>query len=286
MNISTEFYRVFYKVAQLKSFSRAAEELFISQSAVSQSIKNLEKKLGFPLLLRTTKSVQLTLDGRLLFSQLEQAFRIIENAEEGLKYRYNPHGGQIVFAATDTLCKYFLLPKIKLTSQAYPNIKFKIINGTSFECIDLLKNAAVDFALINIPENSDNYLEILKKYDFQDVFIASEDYPIQNSASLAEIAQQPLLVLDVKSVTRSFLEKLFARHRIAFNPEIQLQNMDLLIDMAEMGMGISFVPDLYVKNRKVKQIKLKEELPQRSFGLISLKNMPLTPAAETFLSLL
>lgn len=286
MYISTELYRVFYKVAQHRSFSKAAEELFISQSAVSQSIKHLEQSLNLALLIRTTKQVSLTRDGEMLYTHLDQAFGIIQSAEGKLSLRQDQFNGQLVFAATDTLCRYFLLHKIQESTKKYPNIKFKIMNGTSIECMNLLKKAVVDFALINIPENLDLHLQIAKKYSFHDVFIAAEDYDIPDRLSLKEIASHPLLTLDSKSVTRAFLEEQFLRHKVQIQPEIELQNMDLLIDMAELGLGLSFVPDLYVKNRKVKVIQTKESIPSRDFGIISAKNLPLAPAAETFLALL
>ena len=286
MNISTELYRVFYKVAQHGSFSKAAESLFISQSAVSQSIKNLEKALGFPLLMRTTKQVSMTLDGEMLFSHLDQAFSIIKSAEDKLQMRQDKYNGQLVFAATDTLCKYFLLPKIKKSYVLYPGIKFKIINGTSLECMELLKKAAVDFALINIPENPENIFEISKKYPFHDVFIASLDFNIKKRTSLAEIAKHPILALDKKSVTRNFLDGLFLKNGIRIKPEMELQNLDLLIDMAEMGLGIAFVPDLCVKERALKTLEVEEAVRPREFGIVSLKSLPLTPAAQTFLDLL
>ncbi len=286
MNISTELYRVFYTVARHKSFSKAAEELFISQSAVSQTIKNLENSLGLPLLIRTTKQVSMTLSGEMLFSHLDQAFSIIRSAEDKLHMRQDKYNGQLIIAATDTLCKYFLLPKIKESYVLYPGIKFKIINGTSLECIDLLKKAAVDFALINIPENPNNIFEIPKRYSFHDVFIASLDYDIGNQASLAEIAAKPLIVLDKKSVTRHFFDDLFLKNNISISPAMELQNLDLLIDMAEMGLGLALVPDICITGRNIKVIELYERVQPREFGIIALKSLPLTPSAQTFLELL
>lgn len=286
MNISAELYYVFYQVAKHQSFSRAAEALFISQSAVSQSVKNLEQRLGFPLLRRTTKSVQLTLDGSMLYTHLAQAFPLIESAEEKLRARQDPYLGQITIAATDTLCKYVLLPKIEESTRTYPNLRIKIINGTSYECLTLVKESACDFALINLPNDHDPALQILKRYPFTDVFIAQEDADIPEPITLAEIAQQPLLVLDQQSMTRRVMNALFAAHQIAVQPDIELQNINLLIDMAEMGLGISFVPDLYVKDRKVRILQTVEAVPQRSFGIVALSALPLSPAAETFLALL
>lgn len=284
MDISTELYKVFYMVARYKSFSKAASKLFVSQSAVSQSVKSLEETLGFPLLIRTTKKVSLTIDGEILYTHLEQAFGLIDSAEEKLKTRQDHGHGQIIFAATDTLCKYYLLPRIKKLSENFPGIKIKIINGTSIYCLNLLEKAKVDFALINIPHHLDaNNFSIEKSYPFKDVFICRNSTPIPQSVNLKTISEYPLLALDNKSVTRVYLDQLFLDNGINITPEVELQNVDLLIEMAAIGLGIAFVPDLCVKDRSLKILDIKEKIPVREYGIISLKQLPHTPAAETFL---
>ena len=131
MNISLELYKVFYTVAKHKSFSKAAKELYISQSAVSQAIKNLEQNIGIPLFIRSTKNVSLTVDGDILFGYLSQVFDLIQTAEEKLQTRQDKYNGQVVIASTDTLCKYFLLPKIYEITKNHPNIKIKIISRST-----------------------------------------------------------------------------------------------------------------------------------------------------------
>lgn len=284
MDISTELYKVFYMVAKYKSFSQAASHLYVSQSAVSQSVKSLEERLGFPLLYRTTKEVSLTIDGEILYTHLQQAFSIIESAEHKLKTRQDEKHGQLLIAATDTLCKYYLIPIIKKLTHKYPNIQIKIINGTSVVCLDLLANAKIDFALINFPDKLDTSFVVKKANTFRDVFITSKDSPLPDEMTLEEIAEQPLMVLDKNSVTRKFLDGIFKENNIVIQPDIQLQSVDNLIDMAEIGLGISFVPDLCIKNRKVKVISTQEDIPPRTYGLLALKQLPLTPAAKTFLT--
>lgn len=286
MNISLELYKVFYTVAKHKSFSKAAKNLYISQSAVSQAIKNLEQNIGVPLFIRSTKNVSLTVDGDILFEHLSQVFNLIQRAEEKLQMRQDRYNGQVIIASTDTLCKYFLLPKIYEITKNHPNIKIKIINGTSLKCMQLLKDSMVDFALVNFTDTLDLRLRIEKQYSFNDVFISNLDFDNKNKLSLEDIAKLPLMTLDNKSVTRNFMDSLFLKKGISINPEVELQNIDLLIDMTELGLGISFVPDLYIKDRNVKIIKTKEKIPKRNYGVISLEKIELTPVAKTFLEFL
>ena len=110
MDINYELYKVFYYVATSLSFSEASKKLFISQSAVSQSIKTLEKKLGQPLFIRSTKRVQLTPSGTILLKHIEPAMNLISRGESQLLDSGNLGLGQLHIGASDTICRYFLVP--------------------------------------------------------------------------------------------------------------------------------------------------------------------------------
>lgn len=288
MNISLELYKVFYYVAKNLSFSKAAEELFVTQSAISQSIKQLENKIGFPLLLRNTKNIYLTKDGDIFFSYLEQAFAIIEKAEKNLYNRQSLEEGEITIASTDTLCIYHLLPKIKELNTLYPKFKIKIINETSKKCIKLLEKAVIDFAVVNITEDLDENIFLIQKYyEFRDVFVANKNYSFSSASSLKEVAQCPLLVLDQKSVTRYYFDRLFETINIKITPEIELQSVDLLIEMTKAGLGVAFIPDICMNGNKhdLQILNLKEEIPKRKYGIVSHIRVPLAPIGKIFVDM-
>ena len=128
MDINYELYKVFYHVASTLSFSEASKQLFISQSAVSQSIKTLERKLDQVLFIRSTKKVQLTPDAA-------------------------STGGQIRIGASDTICRYFLVPYLKKFHEAFPNAHIKVVNQTSIKCVELLESGQVDLIVVNYPNS-------------------------------------------------------------------------------------------------------------------------------------
>ena len=113
MDINYELYKVFYYVASSLSFSEASKKLFISQSAVSQSIKTLEKKLGQSLFIRSTKKVQLTPAGSMLLKHIEPAMNLISRGESQLLDASTLGLGQLHIGASDTICRYFLVPYLK-----------------------------------------------------------------------------------------------------------------------------------------------------------------------------
>ena len=133
MDINYELYKVFYYVATSLSFSEASKKLYISQSAVSQSIKTLEKKLGQPLFVRSTKKVQLTAAGTLLLNHVEPAMNLISRGENQLLDSVTQGLGQLHIGASDTICRYFLVPYLKKFHELFPNVSIKVTNATSIQ---------------------------------------------------------------------------------------------------------------------------------------------------------
>ena len=143
MDINYELYKVFYYVATTLSFSEASRQLYISQSAVSQSVKVLEKKLGKQLFLRSTKKVQLTPEGEILLRHVEPAMNLIMRGESQLLDANPLSGGQLRIGASDTICRHFLIPYLSRFHREHPNIHIKVTNSTSIGCVDLLENGQV-----------------------------------------------------------------------------------------------------------------------------------------------
>ena len=155
MDINYELYKVFYHVAISLSFSEASKKLYISQSAVSQSIKVLEKKLNRTLFIRSTKKVQLTPEGEILLRHVEPAMNLIRRGEAQIMETDTLNGGQLHIGASDTICRYFLVPYLNRFHKEYPHIHIKVTNQTSIRCVDLLENGGSDlYQLSQLPAGS------------------------------------------------------------------------------------------------------------------------------------
>ena len=171
MDINYELYKVFYYVATSLSFSEASKQLYISQSAVSQSVKTLEKRLNQNLFIRSTKKVRLTPEGEILLRHIEPAINLIQRGENQIIEANSLGGGQLRIGATDTICRYFLVPFLKEFHKLYPNVHIKVTNQTSPGCVDLLENGQVDFIVTNYPNSrigNTSRVHTIKK--FADVF--------------------------------------------------------------------------------------------------------------------
>ena len=290
MDINLELYKVFYYVATTLSFSEASRQLFISQSAVSQSIKTLEKKLNHPLFIRSTKKVLLTPEGELLLQHVKPALQLLDEGESLLSGD-NLLKGQLRIAASDTICRYFLVPYLKQFHKKFPNVPIKVTNATSLSCVDLLEQGKVDLIVTNFPNTHLNHSYIQKTVcNFTDVFIANPAYfnLKQQEISLEELKGYPILMLDRKSTTSEFLHNLFLQHQLELIPEVELSSNDLLIDLARIGLGIAFIPD-YCLSRDSKDlyvVRTKEKLPSRQMVASINPTLPVSQSTEEFLKLL
>ena len=291
MDINYELYKVFYHVASTLSFSEASKQLFISQSAVSQSIKVLEKKLNQTLFIRSTKRVQLTPEGEILLKHIEPAMNLIKKGENQLLEANTLNGGQLRIGASDTICRYFLVPFLNEFHKMYPNIHIKVTNRTSIECARLLDNGQVDFIITNYPNSGlSNTQNIQVIHDFSDVFVANETYfPLKDRMiTLKELQSYPILMLDRKSTTSEFLHSMFQKHQLDRVPEIELSSNDLLIDLAKIGLGIAFVPDFCIPQQEENFfiLNLEETLPKRQLVVVHNETLPISQAARQFIELL
>ena len=288
MDINYELYKVFYHVALTLSFSEASKQLFISQSAVSQSIKALEKKLDQTLFIRSTKKVQLTPEGEILLRHVEPAMNLIQRGEAQI-LEASATGGQIRIGASDTICRYFLVPYLEKFHKAFPHIHIKVTNATSIGCVDLLEAGQVDIIVTNYPNPRLRNLNCVKKIQaFHDIFIANQAFSElrDKTISFRELLEYPLLMLTRQSTTSEFLHSLFQQHQLDLVPEIELSSNDLLMDLARIGLGIAFIPD-YCINKSTEDlfvVQTQESLPQRELVLAYTEHVPMTKAIEEFLN--
>jgi len=271
MDINHELYKVFYHVASTLSFSEASKALFISQSAVSQSIKVLEKRLGRKLFIRSTKKVKLTREGEILFDHIEPAINLISLGENRILEAKSLNGGQLLIGASDTICRYYLKPYLKEFHNRYPNVHIKVVNGTSLKCVELLKEGISDLIIVNTPNSAlGKVAEVEELRTFRDVFVVGKKaFPelMNGTHSLAELQRYPMMMLDKASTTSEFLHRLFLNEHLELIPEIELSSNDLLIDLAKIGLGIACVPDYCIDDEDEELFAVKTNFPLPERGI-------------------
>lgn len=290
MSIKLEFYRVFKEVADAGSVSAAAKNLHISQSAVSQTLKHLESQLGVRLFTRGARGVTLTSEGKTLYDYVHNAIALIASGEEKIAMTKSLEIGELIIGASDTITRCFLLPYLEQFHLNYPNIKLRVLNGTSLEVAALLKAGKVDVGFVNFPLEEEG-LDCRRCFGIQDIFVAAPDYPIDLNYlySPEDLSHLPLILLERKANSRLYIESYFLQHGVLCTPEIELGSHDLLLSLARIGLGVSCVIREFARQQLsdglIRELKVTPPVPPRSVAVCTLKNVTLAPACSRFLEL-
>lgn len=289
MKTKLDYYRVFYETALCRSFSAAAQHLYISQSAISQCIHQLEADLGVKLFIRTRQGVSLTNEGQLLFLKVESAINSIEQGESQLERLRHLESGELKIAAGDTITSHFLLKPLEEFHASYPDVRIEMANSYSSQMLSLVKEGKADLAFVNMPLTDDE-LVIEPCFQINDIFVCGPDFEHKPSYSWEDVAALPLILLEKNSSSRRFLDTIFKAKNISLNPQIEIAAHDLLIRFASIHLGVSCVIEQFsaeeLQKGLIKKLPLNPPLPPRSIGCAYLKNAPLSYAAKAFMDLI
>ena len=287
MSVKLELYRVFKEVAEVGNITAAAQALYISQSAVSQSIKQLEHDLQTRLFARNSRGVTLTAEGQMLYEYVRSAMGLLETGEEKLSQTRELQMGKLIIGASDTVTSQFLLPYLDSFHKQHPAIHIQIVSGRSHKVLGLLRSGKVDIAFASTPSDTSS-LDIYPCFNTHSIFVAGAEYPcdFDHIYSLDEIAAFPLILLERKSSSRLYLERYFLQNGLRLNPEIELGARSLLVDLAAIGFGVAGVTEEFVhrdlESGRLKKLNTSFEIPARSVDMCLLNDVPQSAAAERF----
>jgi len=289
MMVNLELYRVFYIVAKTGSLTKAKEELFISQPAVSQAIKQLENQLGGRLFIRTSKGMELTGEGKVMFEYVKQAYQLIAVAENKFSQMKGLEFGDITIGASDTVSKFYLLKYVRAFRDKFKEINVRINNCPSEENLSLLKSGRLDMCFINCcGENTDSKLLMKPCMSLRECFVCapSEAAKIDHPLTAAEITQKELIMLDNRSSTRNYIEEAITIAGGIVKPSLELSSVDLIVEFTKMGMGIGCVTKEFIKKElesgELVEVPTTFTLPERYISLVTVKGLPLNFAAQSF----
>lgn len=292
--VNLELYKVFYTVAKCGSLTKAAEELYISQPAVSQAIKQLESQLGGQLFNRTHKGMELSeTGGKQIFSTVEKALKLFEEAENKYAELKDTATGVVRICASDTVSTHILLPIIKEYHKKYPDVNLVLQNGTSNEIIDLLKNNKGDIGFVNLPIDDSDINLSSTIMQLHDTFVASKDFLelTDGVVDLARLQDYPLLMLELSTATRQAIVSFAHSQGIHLHPEIELASLELMTELAKTGIGIACIPREFVRkeldiDKSLIEIKTTPTLPSRAIGLALPKGEGMTFAVKEFIKMI
>ena len=276
MNISYDYYRIFYYVAKYGSFTQAANMLLNNQPNITRAMKALESELGCTLFLRTNKGVTLTPEGEALYAHISLAFEHIQTGEEEISANKGLQKGIVSIGATEISLRCFLLPILNDYRKKYPGIRIKIYNLSTPQSLSALKNGLVDFAVVTTPTERNNELHEVKVKDFREVAICGEVLQSKFSGmtfTLKDLIQYPIVSLEKGRSTHTFYTELFAKHGVSFSPDIEAATADQIIPIVKHNLGVGFVPEqfLYDEPNGIYRLNLKDQIPTREICVVTRK---------------
>jgi len=282
-----DLYRIFMTAVETGSYTAAGQHLFITQSAVSQAIRQLENALEVQLFYRSGRTMSLTQEGAVLRHHLEQAFQNIDLGERSLNALRQMTEGTLHVASSDTLSRYVLLPWLEQFHEAFPGIRLQITNRPSPACTDLVITGQADIALINRPQEDVPNALFTNVLPYRDGFVAGSKYRILSlqPQTLSQMSKEPLVLLEPDSSTRQNLDTWAKINGIFFQPEIELGSVDVLLELVRMNLGIGWIPGYALPAAEalgLHRIETLEESPLRHVALSRGKNFPETRSAHAF----
>jgi len=282
-----EHYKIFCKIVECQSISKAADKLYVSQPAISLAIKQLESSLNVKLFFRTQRGVNLTKEGRLLYDYVNQGCNIIKAGEEKLKELDALETGEISVGASDMTLRFFLLPFIEKFHRDFPALKIKISNASTRETMRHLKEGQIDFGVISEPFDSDNNFRYKPVKSVRDILVAGENFGHISELQAKDLPEFPFIMLERGTSTRLYIENYLKDNNAQVTPEIELATSDLVIEFIKRGMGIGFVLEDFVSGEiaegTLHKIKLTPELAPRRFYIVTHAKLPISSAAKKLL---
>lgn len=292
MNISFEYYKIFYFVAKYKNFTKAAVALNNNQPNVTRAINNLEHQLGCTLFIRSNKGAELTPEGEQLFSHVSIAIEQIQLGEEELNQKSSLTNGTISIGASETALHGFLLEKLQSFNKKFPGIRIKISNSSTPEGISFASSGLVDFSVVTTPCTVAKPLTLTNLKSFKEIVIVGPLYKnlAKKQLKLKDITKFPIVCLEQKTKTYEFYSNFFLSHNLILNPDIETATTDQILSVVEHNLGVGFIPEMIAKKAlfsgDVFKVKIKEEIPERNICLIKDTSRPLSIASQKLLNFL
>lgn len=283
MNISYDYYRVFYYVAKYKKFTQASKVLLSNQPNITRTVRLLEDALGCSLFVRSNRGVTLTPEGEKLYAHVRIAFEHIESAEEEISLNKSLQSGIVSIGASEVALRSLLLPILKKYRTLYPGVRIHITNHSTPEAIAALENGLVDLAVVTTPTVKSAALTERRLKSFREVAVCSDRFArlLERKVTLKELAMYPIISLGAHTKTHEFYSEFFSEHGVAFAPDIEAATADHILPMIESDLGIGFIPIDFLKNmNSVNVIDLEEEIPVRHICTVKRRDRSLSIAAK------
>lgn len=292
MAITYDYYRIFYYVAQCRSFTRAAKVLENNQPNITRCMNNLEQELGCKLFIRSHRGVSLTPEGERLYQRVAAAYEQLRLGEEEIQRDCSLESGTLSVGVSEAALHLTLLQKLSAFHDRYPGVHLRLTSDTTPLAIAALSNGHVDFAVVATPFQAPKPLRSTPLLRFREVLICGPQHRelARQKVSLRDLTGQSFICVGSGSGTYAFYQQLFTRHNLPFRVDMEAATMDQVLPMIRCGLGIGFCPEAMaapaIASGDVCRIPLQEHIPERKVCLIEDSSRPQSVAMKALKDLL
>ncbi len=288
-----DFYQLSYfkKVAEAKSISRAAEELLITQPAVSKQMKALEDELGERLFDRIGKKVFLTKAGEVLYARAEKILGSVDDAKKAVKALSEECSGELVIGTSDHISLHRLPSVLKAYITAFPKVDLKLRCHRSETVLELVSQNMVDLGVITLPKASGG---LITRTIWEDPMslVSPKGHPLGavRSIKLRDIAAYGMILPEKGTTTRDRIESVFSRKGLSPNVSMEVAYIETIKGLVKAGLGVSILPDKAVEQDveagALVRTAIQDARFSRNLGAVYLRDKFLSRPAREFLKLL
>ncbi len=290
MNIDYNLYKIFLYLFEEKSISKTAAKLYVSQPAISYSLKELESQLGYTLFYRNSKGIEPTNEAKELYSYVSTAFNIFKDAEEHIKNLNDLNIGCIRIGTPSHIGVSYLSSYIAEFRKLYPGIKFEIISKSTKDMVEMLETRKLDFIVDTLPIDSKKKVTKITVAKLKNCFAYNKN-SMKNVTIETEkdLQKYPLVLPSVTSSIRFKLDEYMESKNINLSPTVESWTNEMMVELVKKGIGIGY----FIKNLIISQndsdnfeiIEFDDNLPDVDICCVYIDDF-LTAASSKFIELL
>lgn len=288
MTLNLHLLRIYVAVLEQGSFTKAAEILTMSQSAVSRAVQELERQLGTTLLERRARGVAPTMAGTILGEHARRIFTNERLAIEALNELRGLQRGRLAIGASSTIGIYLLPPLLGNYHRRYPGIELFLDIGNTQQIIERLLSYQIDVAYVEGPVTANEDLQVVPWRSDEMVVIASPDHPLTRRVTLAcsDLQDAPFIMREPGSGTRKVMEQALAAHNVTVRPVMELGSTEAVKQAVSAGLGLSMVSRFAIQSEliagKLRVLNIPGLNIQRQLSRVRLHDRPQSLALEAW----
>ncbi|HMD44243.1 MAG TPA: LysR family transcriptional regulator [Candidatus Acidoferrum sp.] len=280
----------FVQVAKLKSFSKAGQKVFRSQSAVSAQIRQLEQAYKAKLLDRSAKSVELTPSGEVLFEFAERLLRLRDESMQVVADRGNLVQGPVAFGANEATCLYLLPDIFSEFQRRYPLVNISIYRNFSHKILQRLEEGSLDLGIVTLPVKSPNLkMHVINRDRLRFMVSAKNPLSQKSHLTLEEVASAPL-IFPKTGYTRQVLDKLFRPYRSRLRVPMELPSIGMIKTFVAADVGLSIISESFardlVKSGEVKLLNVDGVDLWRELALVYRRDRSLPRGVQALIGMI